>query len=189
MVQKLTQSSDNSAYAKLKHPLKKTQASHHQNPSRKLKKIKQSSISRKLKASRAYLKSLFSKSGCSDEFCAKAACNVEAGNVSKNKDCVNNIDKELAEDAANSHRRSFSGVIQKHSTAKSSSTSISSSNSSSSSSFFSFSSSGFYDLQFLKRITSTNLEIENSIEGAIAHCKQSLQLSGSRKTATKLGLC
>ncbi|KAE8706002.1 hypothetical protein F3Y22_tig00110410pilonHSYRG00039 [Hibiscus syriacus] len=32
MVQKLTQSSDNSAYAKLKHPLKKTQASHHQNP-------------------------------------------------------------------------------------------------------------------------------------------------------------
>ncbi|KAE8717293.1 ankyrin repeat-containing protein [Hibiscus syriacus] len=176
---------------------------------RKLKKIKQSSISRKLKASQAYLKSLFSKSGCSDESCAKAACNVEAGNVSKNKDCVDkymkmskknsfgkidndrykisdpimkSIDNELAEDAANSHRRSFSRIIQKHSTAKSSSTSASSSNSSSSSSSFSFSSSGFYDLQFLKRSTSTNLEIENSIEGAIAHCKQSQQLSGSRKT-------
>ncbi|GMI96484.1 MEMBRANE-ASSOCIATED KINASE REGULATOR 4 [Hibiscus trionum] len=181
--------------------------------SRKLKQIKQSSISQKLKASRAYLKSLFSKSGCSDESCAKAACNVEAGNVSKNKDCVNkymkmekknpfgkiyndrykissiimkSIDKELAEDAANSHRKSFSGVIQRHSTIKSSSTSTSSSNSSSSSSF---SSSGFHDLQFLKRSNSANSEIENSIEGAIAHCKQSQQLSSSRKTATELGVC
>ncbi|MBA0588120.1 probable membrane-associated kinase regulator 3 [Gossypium raimondii] len=174
---------------------------------RKLMQIKQSSISQKLKTSRAYLKSLFSKSGCSDESCAKAACNVEAGNVSKNKDCVNkymkmakknpfgkidnerykissiimkSIDKEVVEDAANSHRRSFSGVIQRHSTTKSSSTSSSDSSSSSSSSF-SFSSSGFYDLQLLKRSNSANSEMENSIEGAIAHCKQSQQLSSSRK--------
>ncbi|KAK8600171.1 hypothetical protein V6N13_060015 [Hibiscus sabdariffa] len=187
--------------------------------SRKLKQIKQSSISQKLKASRVYLKSLFSKSGCSDESCAKAACNVEAGNTSKNKDCENkymkmakknpfgkiyndrykissiimkSIDKELAEDAANSHRRSFSGVIQRHSTIKSSSsststsTSTSSSNSSSSSSF---SSSGFHDLQLLKRSNSANSEIENSIQGAIAHCKQSQKLSSSRKTATELGVC
>ncbi|KAL4295529.1 hypothetical protein GQ457_12G009220 [Hibiscus cannabinus] len=179
------------------------------------RKLKQSSISQKLKASRAYLKSLFSKSGCSDESCAKAACNVEAGNVSKNKDCENkymkmakknpfgkiyndrykissiimkSIDKELAEDAANSHRRSFSGVIQRHSTIKSSptSTSTSSSNSSSSSSF---SSSGFHDLQLLKRSNSANSEIENSIQGAIAHCKQSQKLSSSRKTPTELGVC
>ncbi|KAA3455066.1 putative membrane-associated kinase regulator 3 [Gossypium australe] len=174
---------------------------------RKLMHIKQSSISQKLKTSRAYLKSLFSKSGCSDESCAKAACNVEAGNVSKNKDCVNkymkmakknpfgkignerykissiimkSIDKKVVEDAANSHRRSFSGVIQRHSTTKSSSTSSSDSSSSSSSSF-SFSSSGFYDLQLLKRSNSANSEMENSIEGAIAHCKQSQQLSSSRK--------
>lgn len=173
---------------------------------RKLMQIKQSSISQKLKTSRAYLKSLFSKSGCSDESCAKAACNVEAGNVSKNKDCVNkymkmakknpfgkidneryklssiimkSIDKEVVEDAANSHRRSFSGVIQRHSTTKSSSTSSSDSSSSSSSSF-SFSSSGFYDLQLLKRSNSANSDMENSIEGAIAHCKQSQQLSRSR---------
>ncbi|KAL4283271.1 hypothetical protein GQ457_16G023060 [Hibiscus cannabinus] len=190
--------------------------------SRKLKQIKQSSISQKLKASRAYLKSLFSKSGCSDESCARAACKVETGDVSKDKDCVNkymkmakknpfgkinndrykisslimkSIDKELAEDAANSHRRSFSGVIQRHSTAKSSSTSTSTStsssnsSSSSSSSSFSFSSSGIYDLQFLKRSNSANSEIENSIEGAIAHCKQSQQPSGPRKTATELGVC
>ncbi|PPS02381.1 hypothetical protein GOBAR_AA18270 [Gossypium barbadense] len=129
---------------------------------RKLMQIKQFSISQKLKTSRAYLKSLFSKSGCSDESCAKAACNVEAGNVSKNKDCVNKymkmakknpfgkidneryklssiimktIDKEVVEDAANSHRRS----------------------------------------------NSASSEMENSIEGAIAHCKQSQQLSSSRK--------
>ncbi|KAE8689762.1 ankyrin repeat-containing protein [Hibiscus syriacus] len=186
------------------------------------RKLKQSAISQKLKASRAYLKSLFSKSGCSDESCAKAACNVEAGNGSKNNDCVNkymklakknpfgkidndrykissiirkSIDKELAEDAANSHRRSFSGVIQRHSTiissssSTSTSTSTSSSNSSSSSSSFSFSSSGFHDLRLLKRSNSANSEIENSIQGAIAHCKQSQQLSSSRKTATELGVC
>ncbi|KAK9283834.1 hypothetical protein L1049_012088 [Liquidambar formosana] len=40
---------------------------------RKLKLIKQSSLGLKLKASRAYLKGLFSKSGCSDESCA-AGC-------------------------------------------------------------------------------------------------------------------
>nr|GMD65397.1 probable membrane-associated kinase regulator 4 [Ipomoea batatas] len=44
---------------------------------KKLKLVKQSLISQKLKASKAYLKGLFSKSGCSDESCAKAAscCN------------------------------------------------------------------------------------------------------------------
>ncbi|XVF55353.1 hypothetical protein PTKIN_Ptkin06aG0030500 [Pterospermum kingtungense] len=187
--------------------------------SRKLKQIKQYSISQKLKASRAYLKSLFSKSGCSDESCAKPACNADAENGLKTKDCVNkytkmaakknqfgktdddryklssiimkSIDRELAEDAANSHRRSFSGVIQRHSTTKSSSTSTSTSTSgsSSSSSSFSFSSSGFCDLQLLKRSNSANSEIENSIQGAIAHCKQSQQLTSSRKTATELGVC
>ncbi|XP_022744656.1 probable membrane-associated kinase regulator 3 [Durio zibethinus] len=183
--------------------------------STKLKQIKQSSISQKLKVSRAYLKSLFSKTACSDGSCDKAACIVEAENVSKGKDCVNkymkmakknsfgkidndrykissimkSIDRELVEDAANSHRRSFSGVIQRHSATKSSSTSTSSSGSSSSSSSFSFSSSGFCDLQSLKRSSSANSEIENSIEGAIAHCKQSQQLSTSRKTYSEPGDC
>ncbi|KAK6244809.1 hypothetical protein QUC31_011218 [Theobroma cacao] len=180
------------------------------------RKLKQSSISQKLKASRVYLKSLFSKSACSDESCAKAACNAEAENVSKSKDRLNkytkmakknpfgkidndrfkissiimkSIDKEFAEEAANSHRRSFSGAIQRHSAIKSSSTSTSSSGSSSSSSSFSFSSSGFCDLQLLKRSNSANSEIESSIEGAIAHCKQSQQPPSSRKTASELGVC
>lgn len=176
---------------------------------KKLKQIKKSSLGQKLKASRAYLMSLFSKSTCSDEFCAKAACNVEAENISKGSDCLNkymkvankspfgkidngrykSIKKEMIEDVANSHRKSFSGAIQRHSPMKSSSssTSTSSSASSSSSSSFSFSSIGFYNLQLLKRSSSANSEIESSIEGAIAHCKQSQsqQLLSSRKNVNE----
>ncbi|CAK9147211.1 unnamed protein product [Ilex paraguariensis] len=57
--------------------------------SKKLKLIKQSSLGQKIKASRAYLKSLFTKSGCSDESSAKAACNVEDEHFSKGKDRSN----------------------------------------------------------------------------------------------------
>ncbi|XP_075637827.1 putative membrane-associated kinase regulator 4 [Castanea sativa] len=179
--------------------------------SKKLKQIKQFSLGQKLKASRAYLMSLFSKSGCSDESCAKAACNVEAEFVIKSKDSLNkytkvatknpfgkidnekyqlsttsmkSIHRDIVEDGFNNHRRSFSGVIQRHSATKSSSSSTSSSGSSS----FSFSSNGFYDLQLLKRSCSANSEIENSIEGAIAHCKQSQQLFTST-TASEAGVC
>ncbi|XP_050212977.1 probable membrane-associated kinase regulator 3 [Mercurialis annua] len=65
----------------------------------------------------------------------------------------------------------------------SSSTSSSNSGRSSSSSSFSFSSSSpnggaCYDLQVLKRSASTNSELENSIEGAIAYCKKSQADSG-----------
>ncbi|KAK9289413.1 hypothetical protein L1049_007568 [Liquidambar formosana] len=176
---------------------------------KKLKQIKQSSLGQKLKASRAYLKSLFNKSGCSDESCAKAAFNVEAGHLSKGKQCLNkymkvakknpfgqiendryhisavvmkSIEKEMVDDGVTSHRRSFSGAIKRHSAKKCSSSSSSGSSSSSSSSF-SFNLNGFYDLQLLKRSCSANTELESSIEGAIAHCKQSQQLFNSRKTA------
>lgn len=183
--------------------------------SMKLKQIKQFSVlGQKLKSSRTYLKSLFGKSGCSDESCAKAACNVEPEFVSKGKDCVKNkymkvakknpfgsidsekkcqisstsmksIHREMLEDSVNSHRRSFSGVIQRHSPTKSSSSSTSSSGSSS----FSFSSNGFVDLQLLKRSCSANSEIENSIEGAIAHCKQSQQQLFTSATGNEAGVC
>ncbi|TYI87474.1 hypothetical protein E1A91_D04G137600v1 [Gossypium mustelinum] len=169
--------------------------------------MKQSSITQKLKASREYLKSFFSKSACSDESCAKA-------DVSKTKECANKymkmgkknqfgkvdkgrykifmktIDRELGEDVTDIHRRSFSGVIQKHSAIKtSSSSSTSSSGSSSSSTSFSLSSSGFCDLQLLKRSNSANSEIENSIEGAIAHCKQSQKLGVCSLSASKISVC
>ncbi|KAB1221611.1 putative membrane-associated kinase regulator 4 [Morella rubra] len=169
--------------------------------SKKLKQFKQFPLGQKLKASRAYLKSLFSKSGCSDESCAKAASNVEAEIFSKEKDCpskyfqvakktpfdkitdekypmattlLKSIDREMLEEGFNNHRRSFSGVIQRQSANKSSSSSTSTSSSGSSS--FSFGSNAFYDLQLLKRSCSANSEIESSIEGAIAYCKQSQRL-------------
>lgn len=166
--------------------------------SKKLKQIKQFLLGQKLKASRAYLMSFFSKSGCSDESSAiaKAARNVEAEIVSKgakknpsgkiddekyqislSTSFMKSIGREMIEDGINNktHRRSFSGVIQRHSATKSSSSSTSSSGSSS----FSFGSNSLYDLQLLKRSCSASSEIETSIEGAIAHCKQSQQLFNS----------
>ncbi|KAG6639998.1 hypothetical protein I3843_10G133300 [Carya illinoinensis] len=172
---------------------------------KKLKQIKQIALGQKLKASSSYLKSLFRKFGCPDaSSCAKAACTPEANIASKGKDCLNkfrkapnktpfrktdrekyqisttlmkSIDREMLENGTVSSRRmSFSGVIQRRSDSNSrfSSTSASSS--------FSFGSSGSNDLQLLKRISCcTDSELENSVEGAIAHCKQSQQLFSSSK--------
>ncbi|KAA8518844.1 hypothetical protein F0562_016382 [Nyssa sinensis] len=172
--------------------------------SKKLKMIKQSPLGQKLKASRAYLKSLFSKSACSDEPCAKAAGNGGAEHVSKGKEkkspfgqigkgtnptmanVMKSIDKEVVEDGVNSHRRSFSGAIKRHSATKCSSSSSSSGSAANSTLSFSLNSNGFYELQFLKRSSSANLEIESSIEGAIAHCKESQQLFSSRKSEVRL---
>ncbi|RZC78841.1 hypothetical protein C5167_003152 [Papaver somniferum] len=55
--------------------------------SKKLKLIKQSSLGMKLKSSRAYFKSLFSKSGCSNESCFET--NRKKGIASKGKECLN----------------------------------------------------------------------------------------------------
>ncbi|OAY45983.1 probable membrane-associated kinase regulator 4 [Manihot esculenta] len=182
---------------------------------KKLKIIKQSSLSSRLKASRAYLKSFFGKSGCSDDSCTAASKVADEGIVSKAKDSLNkwektarkvpfgqiqkdknqmsatsmgNINKQkISNEDGNGrlHRRSFSMAIKRHSTNKSSSSSSSSSGSSSSSS--STNTTGFYGLPFLKRCSSVNSEIENPIQGAIAHCKQSQQLFCPRKTATEVG--
>ncbi|KAI3442994.1 uncharacterized protein J3R85_000340 [Psidium guajava] len=60
------------------------------NWSKKLKQIKQSSLCQRIRtSSRAFLRSLFSKSGCSDESCAKAsvvACNAEAENLCRERE-------------------------------------------------------------------------------------------------------
>ncbi|GMJ03054.1 MEMBRANE-ASSOCIATED KINASE REGULATOR 3 [Hibiscus trionum] len=133
--------------------------------SKNLKQMKQSSITEKLKASREYLKSLFSKSGCSDESCAKAAENGSRTNNRYRRMAKKNPFRNIEADG---HRRSFSGVIQRHSATNSSSPYSAS---------FSFRcSTGFCDLQLLKRRNSANPEIECSIQGAIAHCKQSQKL-------------
>lgn len=151
---------------------------------KKLKLIKQSSLSSRLKASRAYLKSLFGKSGCSDDSCTAASKVADEGIVSKPSRKVpfgqiqkenfqlpttrirnGNKQKISSEDEDNSlHRRSFSMALRRHSTNKSSSSSSSSTNT-----------NGFYGLPFIKRSSSVNLEVENPIQEAIAHCKQSHQ--------------
>jgi hypothetical protein len=180
-------------------------------PSRtkKLNLIKQSSLSSKLKASRAYLKSLFGKSGCSDDSCTVASKVADEVTVSKAKETSNKYVKpakktpcgqiqkdkyqtsttalqnkqRISEDGSGRlHRRSFSMSIKRYSTKKSSSSSDSSSSSSSTSS------NGFHRLPFLKRSSSAKSEIENPIQGAIAHCKQSQQLFHSRKTVNEAKL-
>ncbi|KAG4976877.1 hypothetical protein JHK82_036162 [Glycine max] len=188
---------------------------------KKLKQMKQFWLGQRLKASRAYLKTLFNKSGCSDKFCASAAASNNIGAEKKSsrcKECQNkymkvarrnpfesfydgkhqvtcsimkSIKREMleVEDDFCDHRRSFSGVGQRHCSTKASSLSTSSSGSSSSSSSFSFSSAGYYDLQLFKRSISANYELESSIEGAIAHCKQSLQQCGSKNGSDDSRIC
>ncbi|KAE9619458.1 hypothetical protein Lalb_Chr02g0153321 [Lupinus albus] len=165
---------------------------------KKLKQIKQFWLGQKLKASKTYLKSLFSKSGCSNNSCASAkANNVGAEKKPRCKECENkylkikknhvdisdkhHISYAVIEDEFITHRKSFSGVAQRHCAKKCSSLSASSSGSSSSSSSFSLSSSSYYDLQLFKRSISSNSELESSVEGAIAHCKESQMQKCSSK--------
>ncbi|KHN20292.1 Putative membrane-associated kinase regulator 4 [Glycine soja] len=165
------------------------------------KKLKQSSLGSKLKASRAYLKSWFGKSGCSYETYATSTKVADEGSVSKARENLNkhvqvakknaygqiHRDRKLQrkEDRSNQHRRSFSVGIKLLSGNKSSSTS-----SISGSTSFSFSnkSYGCQARQLLKRCSSANSEIENSIQGAIAHCKKSQQMFSSKKTASEVGI-
>ncbi|KAL0426363.1 UNVERIFIED_CONTAM: putative membrane-associated kinase regulator 4 [Sesamum latifolium] len=164
--------------------------------SKKLKLIKHTILAQKLKASRAYLKSLFSKSVCSNELCTKADCNAVAPNLSKAEAYISRTscpklativkNEEGIEDKV--QRRSFSEAIKQRSPIKclsSSSSNCSSGASSSSSSSFSFSSNRFYEFQFLRSSTSAP-EIEVSIDAAIAHCKRSQQIFHSRNSEQSL---
>ncbi|KAI3854057.1 hypothetical protein MKX03_030237 [Papaver bracteatum] len=139
--------------------------------SKKLNLIKQSSLGMKLKSSGAYFKSLFSKSGCSNESCFETnRKNGVEGIASKGKECLkkyikvgNNksqIDRykvtgnvmkagigreKMSEANGHSHRKSFSNANSKD----------------------------IFELHLLRRIKSDNSEIESAVQGAIAHCKQS----------------
>ncbi|CAL9235873.1 unnamed protein product [Arabidopsis halleri] len=142
------------------------------------KKIKHSSITQKLKASRAYIRALFSKQACSDSSEINPRFKIEPSKVSRKKNpFVNSENPQLF------HRRSFSGVIQRHSQAKCSTSSSSSSSASSLSSSFSFGSNGSLDLQTLMRSSNAS---DNSIEGAIEHCKQSFTSRKSNVTESEL---
>lgn len=142
------------------------------------KKIKQSSITQKLKASRAYIRALFSKPGCSDSSEINPRFKIEPSKIPRKKNpFVNSENPQLI------HRRSFSGVIQRHSQAKCSTSSSSSSSASSLSSSFSFGSNGSLDLQTLMRSSNAS---DNSIEGAIEHCKQSFTTRKSNVAESEL---
>ncbi|XP_009776902.1 probable membrane-associated kinase regulator 4 [Nicotiana sylvestris] len=176
--------------------------------SKKLKLVKQSLISQKIKASKAYLnlKSLFNKSACSDETDQQVFSTKDCENkyikVSKKTpfghigkctqptlaNMIRNIEKEGVEDNVNSHRKSFSAVIKRHSPTKCLSSSSSNGSSSSSSSSFSLNSNGFYELNLLKRSCSANTEIEGSIEAAIAHCKKSQELCNPKRRLIEAGI-
>ncbi|TYK25076.1 putative membrane-associated kinase regulator 4 [Cucumis melo var. makuwa] len=134
----------------------------------KLRQHKHSSLFQKLKASRAYIWSLFNKSACTDESCAKLAENrPKRKELSFKKDhfTATLVDKNKV---SNQRRAPFSAIKP------SCPSSLSSSGSSSSSSSFSLSSSsGMFDPQILKRCNSSSSEMARSIEGAIAHCKHS----------------
>ncbi|KAK7390737.1 hypothetical protein VNO78_18782 [Psophocarpus tetragonolobus] len=176
------------------------------------KKLKHSSLSSKLKASRAYLKSWFGKSGCSYETYATSTKVADEGSVSKAREILNkhvqvakknpygqihrdryqssnsvttSYKEKVSEDGSNQHRRSFSVGIKLLSGNKSSS---SSSMFGSTSFSFSNKSYGCQARQLLKRCSSTNSEIENSIQGAIAHCKKSQQVLSSKKTGSDVGI-
>ncbi|XP_017246412.1 probable membrane-associated kinase regulator 4 [Daucus carota subsp. sativus] len=184
----------------------------------KLRLIKQSSLGQKLRASRAYFKSLFSKSGCSNESCAKPACKAEeSGHIANgNRDylsryikvakntaseqigkgikfptlafVMNSIDKDEFDQDVTRTHRKSFSGPNKRQSTMKSSSS-SSSGASSLSSSFSFNSNGANDPQPLKRSSSASSEIEGSIEAAIAHCKKSQQLFTARNTVNEADFC
>ncbi|XP_023528871.1 probable membrane-associated kinase regulator 4 [Cucurbita pepo subsp. pepo] len=133
-----------------------------------LKQNRQSSLFRTLKASRAYIRSLFNKSACTDESCAKLAENrPKRKEFGSKRDHVTAtlVDKDRVR---RQRRASFSA------SKPSCPSSVSSSGSSSLSSSSSLcSSNGMFDPQVLKRCNSASSEMARSIEGAIAHCKHS----------------
>ncbi|WOG96218.1 hypothetical protein DCAR_0415551 [Daucus carota subsp. sativus] len=149
---------------------------------RKLKLVKQASLSSKLKSSRAYFKSLFTKPGCSDKSSIVHEDNhiVIAKNPFRRiqtegyqvQPTTNRFVNETGSDngASSHHRRSFSGVIKWFSVSKSS-TSFGSFHKSSSSS----GSEKCLRVQPLNRSSTMNPDIEHSIQGAIAHCKRNSQ--------------
>ncbi|KAJ4903902.1 putative membrane-associated kinase regulator 4 [Raphanus sativus] len=134
---------------------------------KKLRMVKHLSFGTKIKASRAYLRSFFGKSSCSDESrVADEGSMLRCSRAEKPK-------KQSNGSVPRSHRRSFS-VSMRRQPAKSlnnkSSTNL-----------------GFRPLQFLKRSTSSNSEVENSIQGAILHCKQSQQQK--QYSVNEVGFC
>ncbi|OAY83931.1 putative membrane-associated kinase regulator 4 [Ananas comosus] len=183
--------------------------------SKKLKFIKKSSFCNKLKASTAYIKAVFTKSRDSDEkYAVSKAKECLNGDMKPSKKnpfgqirrersttthakndptiVLSTNEGKIKEEDFGGHRRSFSSFVTVNSSNKSSSASTSSSSSrssSNSSSFSSSSSNGPSETPILKRCSSANSDLESSIQGAIAYCKKSQQMSFERKSLSDIGVC
>jgi hypothetical protein len=105
---------------------------------------------------------------------------------------------KFQEDESCGHRRSFSGVVVRYSSSNKTSSVSSSSSCSSSSSSSSFLIPGSNDRKFrdgvgvgpvLRRSSSASseMDLDNPIQGAIAYCKRSQQLASVRKSASDAG--
>jgi hypothetical protein len=180
--------------------------------SRRLRFVtRQLSLGRQLKASKAYLKTMF--------VATKPAGNAEDKNVLAAKDLShsshgghlrawrknpfgqirsNRCIAEKSSESGGGHRRSFSSVIVRYSAsnktspapAPSSCSSTSSSTKSSTSTSSSVRSSSGSDgagAPVLRRSSSASSEAENPIQGLIAYCKKSQQLASVRKSASDTG--
>ncbi|XP_019192321.1 PREDICTED: probable membrane-associated kinase regulator 4 [Ipomoea nil] len=137
---------------------------------RKLKLIKQSALSSKLKASRAFLRSLFAKSSCSSSEASAVTSRIIK------KGCV----PPASEDSKVSKKDPF-GQTQRYGYQSSSSLAKS----------FNKENEGSFSGSFrtVSTTKSSHSEIENSIQAAIAHCKRSQQQFQTRKNTTDLGFC
>uniref|UniRef100_A0A0D9V7J5 Membrane-associated kinase regulator 4 n=1 Tax=Leersia perrieri TaxID=77586 RepID=A0A0D9V7J5_9ORYZ len=172
--------------------------------SKKLKFIRHLNLGLKLKASKAYLKTIFAtKAGNSDHKTSTPSANdlsnVQFKSWRKNPFGQIRSRRYIASPISNSvtlggklkqdecgHRRSFSSVIIRYSSSnKTSSASSSSCSSSNSSSTLSSNDSGVGPV--LRRSSSASSEMDNPIQGAIAYCKRSQQLASVRKSASDAG--
>ncbi|OIW06818.1 hypothetical protein TanjilG_03713 [Lupinus angustifolius] len=133
------------------------------------KKLKQSSLGSKLKASRAYLKSLFGKSGCSYESYAASTKVADECSVSKARGNLNKHVQVVA-------KKNPYGQIHRDKYMPSNSVMRSYKEK-----------NNDYGSNQHRRCSSASSEIENSIQGAIAHCKKSQQMFSSKKNASEVG--
>ncbi|KAF7113035.1 hypothetical protein RHSIM_RhsimUnG0167900 [Rhododendron simsii] len=170
--------------------------------SNSINEVPKKSWTRKLKLIKQSLKSFFNKSRCSEEGTvprAKEYQKIQNKNTkSERKPPFGQIQREkyhnsntisrsfnkekIAPDSGGvRHRRSFSGAIKRLSMTKCYSSSSSTSSSSSLGN-----SNGSHESRFLKRSSSVSSDMENSIQGAIAHCKRSQEELHSRKTVSEV---
>ncbi|EEC79360.1 hypothetical protein OsI_20243 [Oryza sativa Indica Group] len=160
--------------------------------SRKLRFMRQLNLGLKLKASKAYIKTIFAakpaSSGDDDDKDAILGATRETKELSHGGHHHHRAWRRNPFGQMRSNRRSFSSVIVRYSTSNKTSPAPQSSSCSSSSSVRTSSESdGGAAAPALRRSSSASSEVENPIQGLIAYCKRSQQLASVRKSASDAG--